>query len=531
MDVLPLTVASRCCCVMEALVQLPDQMLLELLGQLDIWDVARLESALVTKPFSRRLMGLARIVTFVEYPQLICDANELLWLERRSLVRRCCKLGPAPRTTSTMPAVVSQATEILAEYGASARCGQNRWHGLLSLSRNHSFRNLLKLEIGPVDYILSADAVAFACAVPRLCSFKLSHGWGNTAGATGAFLQHCPDLQTLGVTCNHRCATDMTHWATYGGRILVLILRGCDVADDAVCDVLQACLQLHTLDLWDCDLLTEQTAVTAAQCCPCLTSLNIGKLGAVDDEIASAAVGSMGSRLRTLVMDRAEETIFQHCTGLQELRVQECLPVHCLQALLRNCRSITSLHMCGDLNDSVWLTALPPYSTHPQLHLVALLLPYTRVTDDILLHFAMSSPGLEVLGLNGCHSITAVGVIAITTRCPHLRVLQLRCCGRIGDSVVLAVAARCPQLQELDVAGHKDVTDVSVVTLALSNKNLRSINLMNCSVTHTAVRALLQHCKKLSVLKVDSSDHDTDSEGVDVVLQKRRWTYVSKYNT
>lgn len=106
---------------------------------------------------------------------------------------------------------------------------------------------------------------------------------------------------------------------------------------------------------------------------------------------------------------------------------------------------------------------------------------------------ARSCRSLRALRVVGDADISAAGVEALAAANPRLAVLELRFCARVDDEAVEAAVLACgARLEEVTVASCGHVGNDAVRALAAGAPRLRVLDLNNCAVLDTGVRALAE---------------------------------------
>lgn len=89
-------------------------------------------------------------------------------------------------------------------------------------------------------------------------------------------------------------------------------------------------------------------------------------------------------------------------------------------------------------------------------------------------------PGLRVLRLSHCRSVSRRSVRILAVRCPRLEVLDLNCIGGIRDSLLDIISDNCPRLRVLNIANSRNVSDDGVASLAKGCRRLEVLDLSWC---------------------------------------------------
>lgn len=125
--------------------------------------------------------------------------------------------------------------------------------------------------------------------------------------------------------------------------------------------------------------------------------------------------------------------------------------------------------------------------------------------DELLdSHLAMFPTTVRYLRLDACHSITDVGIKAMSTRCgKQLESLSVYWNIQIGNASLLALSLRAPHLRHLSISGCKNVGTEGLLTLASRCRKLETLNLTRCvNIEDTAVAAVTQGNHALRELRL-----------------------------
>lgn len=156
-----------------------------------------------------------------------------------------------------------------------------------------------------------------------------------------------------------------------------------------------------------------------------------------------------------------------------------------------------------------------------------------QVTDDLLQFITQHCPNLIVLDLSHCHHISSTGYQHLArSRCTSsLLQLNLSYGTQLTDSALVSLSMRCDSLEIIHLAGCRQITRMGIRSLAAaSRQSLQYINMKDCinvsghilqdlailcgprlvgvdatricSVLHSDIKALVQHCPRLEQLYI-----------------------------
>ena len=105
----------------------------------------------------------------------------------------------------------------------------------------------------------------------------------------------------------------------------------------------------------------------------------------------------------------------------------------------------------------------------------------------------------------------------------RLKALNLADIGTVTDAALMRIAAGCPRLEALDLShGGDAVTDAGVIGLG-GLRDLRSINVSNCSaVTDTSIATLLRQCPHMTPTTLKADSEATQGMQYQTALIERR---------
>lgn len=185
------------------------------------------------------------------------------------------------------------------------------------------------------------------------------------------------------------------------------------------------------------------------------------------------------------------------------------------QAMIRIVRaypSVTSLNFakCSQIDDEA-LQAI----TDAALSLTNLVLTGCPLTDAGIVALASGKKAILLtnLDISYCIELTDTSLLALAMACSELVYLNLTFCEKITDGGLLPLIAACTKLQELNIANCRAITDSVLTTLATSCPGLKAIDLRWCNkLTYKGIQALANACKKLTFIDIASCQRITLEE-------------------
>ena len=236
-----------------------------------------------------------------------------------------------------------------------------------------------------------------------------------------------------------------------------LDLSGCNlITDSGLESILIKCRDLKSLKLRECVKLTNNVILKLSKLCPGLSLLDISLCLAVTGE-GIASLASLD--LNTLILQSLNfpviqpgiiriskqclnlETIYfscslevspedichalSSCSALKHLFMSYCRSSEAssLWRLDLNCPLLCSLGLrgCNGLEE----TSIQSFSDkHKQLEFLDI--SRVNINDDQLIQIMSSNPGLQILNLSGCQSITDKSILCVPKLAPKLGEINLK---------------------------------------------------------------------------------------------------------
>lgn len=119
--------------------------------------------------------------------------------------------------------------------------------------------------------------------------------------------------------------------------------------------------------------------------------------------------------------------------------------------------------------------------------------------DDAVLAVAEACPSLAAF-VTECDDLIDSSVVKLVEKCHCLFVLKLFCNG-LTDLTALAIASNCKNLQCLCLPSES-LTDVGVIAVVQQNKNLKEIDIRASLITDQSLTAISDNCKLLTILNL-----------------------------
>lgn len=334
--------------------------------------------------------------------------------------------------------------------------------------------------------LLDADAVAHLATFLPLRSLLAAScvctDWRRTFAA--CVESFCVSNVSLGqVPLEHALAQLARRFPS----VTSLRLRGPTVMDAQVLAAARLNPSLTSLDLSQCDNVTDEAMAMLSLETPGLRALNVlGCRDITNDGVRRLARGCVCLTSLCLgwcdLSDNALLVLSKQCTLLEQLDVSGCgrLSDAGVTAVVSGCRRLTSLSIEGCREVSAWAVAA---GSAPLTSLS--MGGCTLVTDAGVGAIAAAHPGLRSLSLRLCRSVGDVALRYLAMRCSELTSLDISRCGSVTDVGISMIAAACPLLRDIDLEGYSDITDCALYALAQGCRQLEALNLWVCSQVST----------------------------------------------
>jgi F-box and leucine-rich repeat protein 2/20 len=134
----------------------------------------------------------------------------------------------------------------------------------------------------------------------------------------------------------------------------------------------------------------------------------------------------------------------------------------------------------------------------------------SSLTDEGVIGLAMTCPGLEIVDLSNCQSITDAAIASLV-QCRALKKLDLNCNYQLTDATFAGLSEGCwPKMETLDLSNLRQLSDASFVSLARACPSLVEVRLKLTNVTDEAVWTLCQLCPSILKLYIFGCSNVTD---------------------
>ncbi|KAF3455964.1 hypothetical protein FNV43_RR00607 [Rhamnella rubrinervis] len=240
--------------------------------------------------------------------------------------------------------------------------------------------------------------------------------------------------------------------------------------------------------------------------------------GVTDSDLCMIADGFKCLKVLNLqnckgITDNGIVAIGKGISSLQSLDVSYCrkLTDKGLSAVAEGCSDLRSLHLagCRFITDGVLLALSKKCHKLEQLGLQGCI----NITDTGLIDLVNGCQGIRFLDINKCSNIGDVGVCIVSEACSSsLKIFKLLDCYKIGDVSISSLGRFCKSLETLIVGGCRDISDDSIISLAIACKNsLKNLRMDWClNISDSSLSCILTECVNLEALDIGCCEEVTD---------------------
>ncbi|KAJ3167212.1 hypothetical protein HK101_011814 [Irineochytrium annulatum] len=345
--------------------------------------------------------------------------------------------------------------------------------------------SLVSLKMNDAPFATEASVSALLPARPlphstsRLHTLELSHAHSVTPALLTHLTSHHSTLTLLNL--NHIAistppplpsnACPLALFIAAQPQLHTLHLSGgasSHVTDDLLASISTHLPLLTTIDLSDCELVSDAGVSALASACPLLMDVNLKACRLLTDAAVSSLASQPTPRLRFLNVGL--------CTLIAD-GAASALAAVCAQTPTAHEEGIHTLKFSGCVN----------------------------ITDASLTHL-LPATTLRLLCLSGCRNITATALSALLPKLSHLESINLYACSGVDDDAVVLLARSCPRLQSV-VLSRCGVGDRGVVAIAEHCRRVHTCYMSFLSsgvgaLTSVGVGAMLRGCPELKLLDV-----------------------------
>ena len=111
-----------------------------------------------------------------------------------------------------------------------------------------------------------------------------------------------------------------------------------------------------------------------------------------------------------------------------------------------------------------------------------------KVTNAVVQELCIIQPEMRSLNLRGCRDITDVSLWTIAKHCPYLREIVFAGCNQLTSTGLRSLTLRCSDLEVLDFSDCHLLDDMGLTTISCGCFKLEKLILRNCiGITDTGV--------------------------------------------
>lgn len=201
---------------------------------------------------------------------------------------------------------------------------------------------------------------------------------------------------------------------------------------------------------------------------------------------------------------------------LKVVNLSQCsqIQIAALEILGKNCPNLEAVNLAkwDRLTDQALINLI---QNCPKIRSLNLALCY-QITDLSLKK--MTSLQLQELCIAACAQVHDAGVSDLMTHSFHLKSLDFSCCYNITHIGLKALADYGSSLQILSLVNHSHLKDSLLVAIMQTCKNLRKINLMDCSnLSYEGFKSLALYGKYLQKINLNECKRLDDNSLLEIL--------------
>ncbi|CAH8324579.1 unnamed protein product [Eruca vesicaria subsp. sativa] len=336
--------------------------------------------------------------------------------------------------------------------------------------------SLQEIDVTRCDRVTLSSLVSIIRGHPDLQHLKASHCVSEVSVSFLQNIKALKHLKTLWID-GARVSDSSLLTLTSSCRALtdIGVSRCVDVSDIGMMGLARNCSNLKALNLACCGFVTDAAISAVAQSCLNLESLQLESCHLITEK-GLQSLGCYSKRLQELdltdcdgVNNRGLEYISK-CSNLRRLK----------------------LGLCANISDKGVFHIGSKCSKLLELDLYRC----AGFGDDGLAALSRGCKSLNRLIISYCGELTDTGIEQIR-QLEHLSHLELRGLKNITGAGLAAIARGCKKLVYLDLKLCENIDDSGFWALAYFSRNLRQINLCNCSVSDTALCMLMSNLSRV----------------------------------
>nr|AFI78802.1 F-box family protein [Chlorokybus atmophyticus] len=145
-------------------------------------------------------------------------------------------------------------------------------------------------------------------------------------------------------------------------------------------------------------------------------------------------------------------------------------------------------------------------------------LPF-KLDDTALAWLATQCPQLQVLDVSACSLVSDEGLQHVGAHCRSIQVVNITDCSKVTDEGVSAIAN--PQLRHVFASGSK-ITDVTLLVLAETCKQLQILAVGNCAVSDVGLLSIGANCTSLIYFNCFGCTQGVSDVGIEHIAENSR---------
>jgi F-box and leucine-rich repeat protein 2/20 len=241
-----------------------------------------------------------------------------------------------------------------------------------------------------------------------------------------------------------QCTHSLLRWLIKR-KIRLISMRG-------ITALSHGCKELRTIDIDDCEWITDDCLFRIAEGCPELTSFTLSRS---DFPTSSGHIDWTNARLEA-VTNAGISRIARGCKKLTSISIIHCRRIDdtALRAIGSSCHNLREITLKTDI-------------------------------------FSMSM----------CLRFSNRGLIAIARGCPALESISISDCPNITDAGMIVLAQKCFQLKSITFYSSK-ITDASLIAFAKNSRKLQRASFCSCDcITSTGLSILSVECTQMQKMR------------------------------
>ncbi|ESQ32218.1 hypothetical protein EUTSA_v10003812mg [Eutrema salsugineum] len=336
--------------------------------------------------------------------------------------------------------------------------------------------SLQEIDVTRCERVSLSSLISIVRGHPDIQHVKASH---CVSEISVSFLQHIKALKHLKTLRIDGARVSDSSLLTLSSSCRSLteigVSRCVDVTDIGMMGLARNSLNLKTLNLACCEFVTDAAISAVAKSCKNLETLILESCHLITEK----GLHSLGCYSKLL-----QELDLTDCYGVNDRGLE----------YISKCSNLLRLKLglCANISNKGIFHIGSKCSKLIELDLYRC----AGFGDDGLAALSRGCKSLNRLILSYCSELTDTGVEQIR-QLEHLSHLELRGLKNVTGAGLAVIACGCKKLAYLDLKLCENIDDSGFWALAYFSRNLRQINLCNCSVSDTALCMLMSNLTRV----------------------------------